>query len=249
MFICDDFVFVHLPKTGGTFVTEILQKLYPNGIVHPYKHGTCSDIPKEYSHLPIVSVMRNPLDRYVSQYYYGWWKRNLELYCGDVCKTRYPNFDDISFADFVLLADEFFKGYFESKPNGYANNKAEPLGWHTEQYIRFYFKNPKKVFAELTNESIESGEYLSERFKVTILPNENLNQALYELLLSFGHSEKALDFLPKAERILPEGGQVRQDRNWLSHYTQETLEFIHQRERLLFNLYPQYQEKQIKESA
>lgn len=244
MFICEDFVFVHMPKTGGTFVTDILHRLYPNGYEHQDKHGTCSDIPLEFSHLPIVSVIRNPFDRYVSQYFFAWWKRNLSLYCGDKCHAKYGDLTDISFKQFVHLADDYFKGYFQSKPNGYDNQLlSSPVGWHTEQHIRFYFKQPQQVFNQLTDESLQDLSFLSAQYDVTILHNEHLNQQLYQWLRTVGHSEQSLGFLLQAERILPEGGKPRQDRDWLQYYDQQTLSFVSQRERLLLQLYPQYQQE------
>ncbi len=99
MVITDKFVYIHKPKTGGTFVTDALLKVYDgkwNLFVHAKltllkavrfknhlgeliltanKHGGCLDIPAGYREKLIVSTIRNPFDYYVSQYEFGWWKR------------------------------------------------------------------------------------------------------------------------------------------------------------------------------
>lgn len=103
MLITDRFVYVHMPKTGGTFVTEALTKLHrprtrsvflrrairalgirtgarrpsrygPLENVQP-KHGTCHDVPALHRDKPILSNVRSPYDWYVSQYEFAWWKR------------------------------------------------------------------------------------------------------------------------------------------------------------------------------
>ena len=99
MIITDRFTFVHVPKTGGTFVSSVLFRLYHvrwtwvthlissmkrnlvykrdygTFIYNNNKHGTCAEIPPEHLHKPVLMVIRNPYDLYVSQYEFGWWKR------------------------------------------------------------------------------------------------------------------------------------------------------------------------------
>ncbi|EYD76096.1 hypothetical protein Rumeso_02285 [Rubellimicrobium mesophilum DSM 19309] len=104
MLLTDRLVYVHMPKTGGTFVTSVLERLHqpsPNrlqGLWHrarrhlgrPWaeapgkygrlrnvepKHGTCHDIPASHAGLPVLSCMRGPWEWYVSQYEFSWWKR------------------------------------------------------------------------------------------------------------------------------------------------------------------------------
>jgi len=69
MIITDKFVFVHLPRTGGTFVTEIIKKFFPSAheIGHHMPKGL---LPKKYAHLPTFGTVRNPWGFYVSLYHY-----------------------------------------------------------------------------------------------------------------------------------------------------------------------------------
>lgn len=104
MIFTDRFVYVHQPKTGGTFVRHVLARLYQADratarrhwsprfpwrwddevavserygvyVDHPIKHGTCRQIPSEHRGKPILGTIRNPFDWYVSKYEFGWWKR------------------------------------------------------------------------------------------------------------------------------------------------------------------------------
>ncbi|MCP4697253.1 MAG: GNAT family N-acetyltransferase [Gammaproteobacteria bacterium] len=73
MIISNRFVFVHLPRTGGTFIRQVLLKHAPHDWqvtnVTP-DHPTIKDIPPEYKGLPVFGFVRNPWDWYVSWYEY-----------------------------------------------------------------------------------------------------------------------------------------------------------------------------------
>ncbi len=71
MIVTDKFVFGHLPRSGGTFVTEVIKKFFPSAqeVGH---HLPRALLPKEYSHLPFLGTVRNPWEFYVSLYHYLW---------------------------------------------------------------------------------------------------------------------------------------------------------------------------------
>jgi hypothetical protein len=72
MILCSKFVFLHLPKTGGSFVRELLTHHAPAAwqvSLHD-NHPTIRDIPVTHQHLPIFGLVRNPFDWYVSWYHY-----------------------------------------------------------------------------------------------------------------------------------------------------------------------------------
>jgi len=65
MIVTDNFSFVHLHKCGGTFIIDIIKKHFSSAKTIGY-HLPASKIPKEYHHLPILGVIRNPFAYYVS---------------------------------------------------------------------------------------------------------------------------------------------------------------------------------------
>ena len=71
MIVTDKFVFVHLPRSGGTFVSKLIMKFFPSAheIGHHLPRGL---LPREYSHLPVLGTVRNPWEFYVSLYHYLW---------------------------------------------------------------------------------------------------------------------------------------------------------------------------------
>jgi hypothetical protein len=71
MIVTDKFVFVHLPRTGGTFVSDVIRKFFPSA--HEVGHHLPRELlPREYSHLPVLGTVRNPWEFYVSLYHYAW---------------------------------------------------------------------------------------------------------------------------------------------------------------------------------
>ena len=67
MIVTDKFVFVHLPRSGGTFVSEVIWKFFPSAHEIGY-HLPRELLPREYSHLPVLGTVRNPWEFYVSLY-------------------------------------------------------------------------------------------------------------------------------------------------------------------------------------
>jgi hypothetical protein len=71
MIVTDKFVFVHLPRSGGTFVTRVIRKFFPGA--HEIGHHLPREfLPREYSHVPVLGTIRNPWEFYVSLYHYVW---------------------------------------------------------------------------------------------------------------------------------------------------------------------------------
>jgi hypothetical protein len=71
MIVTDKFVFVHLPRSGGTFITELIRKFFPSAQEIGY-HLPRALVPDDYSHLPVLGAVRNPWDFYVSWYHHVW---------------------------------------------------------------------------------------------------------------------------------------------------------------------------------
>jgi hypothetical protein len=67
MIATDHFVFLHLHKSGGTFVNECLMRFLPDAR-HLGYHLPRSMIPPEAAQLPVLGFVRNPWSYYVSWY-------------------------------------------------------------------------------------------------------------------------------------------------------------------------------------
>jgi hypothetical protein len=65
MIVTDRFVFLHLHKSGGTFVLKFLQEFEPSARMIGY-HLPYSALPGEFRDLPVLGTVRNPWSYYVS---------------------------------------------------------------------------------------------------------------------------------------------------------------------------------------
>jgi hypothetical protein len=65
----DHMVLVHLHKTAGSFVTELLLRMVPGSRRVGY-HFPAEMIPAEHRHLPVLGTVRNPWDFYVSYFFF-----------------------------------------------------------------------------------------------------------------------------------------------------------------------------------
>lgn len=70
MILTRDFVFIHLPKTGGTFIRRVMERHAPKEWqTKIYEgHPTVEDIPESHRQLPVIGAIRNPWSFYVSWY-------------------------------------------------------------------------------------------------------------------------------------------------------------------------------------
>lgn len=67
MIVTDRFVFLHLHKSGGSFVNECLRRYVPGARQLGY-HLPRSRIPGDFAQLPVIGLVRNPWSYYVSWY-------------------------------------------------------------------------------------------------------------------------------------------------------------------------------------
>jgi hypothetical protein len=263
MILTDDFVFIHEPKTGGTFVTEMLSRIYEpvtdqgvfkralrrmyRGVKKPLldvlKHGTCRDIPDSHRDKPILATIRNPYDRYVSQYEFAWWKAHPEDYCDpEKIRERYPHFPNLTFEEFIDLNNNLFLLLKNDRFPA-----EDRLGLQTAQFVRYFFKSPEKVFPAIDQEYIVSEKYKADMFAVHFIHTDRLNRDLYDFLVSVGHAPETVQSIlsapkiaPPVPKILPPEGGRSENRPWQDYYTPELKRQVRRQERLLFAVFPEF---------
>ncbi len=258
MIFTEQFVFLHVPKTGGTFVRSMLTQAHQareaswrarlrRARGRPFqfeshsgprlKHGWRNAIPPEHRDKPILSTLRNPFDRYVSQYEFRWWTKPPPQGMCDHEQARriYPHFPDLSFAEFVHLANELFAELALTHPD-----EPEPIGWQTEQFINFHARTPQRYTRKVGDGFFLSPPFSQELAPVHLLRMERLNRDLYSYLREHGFSRREVRFVLDAGRILPKEGGRSSAQTWTRYYTPELLQFVRRRERLLLQAFPEY---------
>jgi hypothetical protein len=295
--LADRFVYIHEPKTGGTFVSYALSQLHGGLIdVRPSRfvveairlrlpaaafsferrarsasptsagskygplynwndHGTCNEIPKAFRAGPIFATVRNPFQKYVSGYLFGWWKRSeyLPLYNRTIpdFAQRYSNFPELSFREYMELMHATW-----TVPGNRGLYSGRGIGFQSERFIRFYFRVPwlrrgtthdiSSIVRRLDSEYIESGQYVADLFDIRFLRTERLNQELSRTLLELGYEPADVEFVESLKHIVPVGGteigftERATSHDWASFYTHDLTEVVRQKDRLLFLLFPDF---------
>ena len=248
MILTDKLVYIHLPKTGGTFVSSMLRQLHGRkgegtklsrliarisgyhggGYIdtnrNGTKHGTCSQIPFPFRTKPILSNCRNPYDSYVSGYEFGLWKRDKRIFN--------PN-KEYSFEEYVKLRNELL----EDEALKFDDLS---LGYLSKRFIRFFFKQSGNQLGTINNSYLENKKYLEDMFPVNFIKKENLNQELYDYLLNVGYQTKEIEFILTYPKILPRESTRGEDKRWENYYTTELKTWVRMKERLLFAIFPEY---------
>ena len=258
MIITDRFVYVHEPKTGGTFVTSVLLRVHgiewtrltqlltvlrsenrwrgPFGdfVYQNNKHGTCNQVPPRYrDHL---ATIRHPLDLYASEYEFGWWKRRgmLRYYRAiPDFATRFPTFPDLRFEEYVALANLAFRSPRE-------RTRPDAPGAMTERFVRYYCRDPLAVMQRLNEPQGSAEDVRRDLHDITFLRTNGLNRQLHAFLGRMGYPDDVLAFIPTLGRVLPQGKGRPMDRPWQSYYSPELLQSVRESESVLFDLFPDF---------
>lgn len=67
MIVTDRFVYIHVSRTGGTFLNRLIMSEIPGARMLQY-HGRLEDLPADCAGLPVIGFARNPWDWYVSMF-------------------------------------------------------------------------------------------------------------------------------------------------------------------------------------
>ena len=261
MMVTDAFVFVHQPKTGGHFVREALIEAVEHeshdilrqvatrfGLastrfateLEPY-HGTCHDIPSEHRKKPVLSVVRNPFDYYVSLYHYGWWITHAQDDYSDMAavRDRFPHFPDLTFDEFLILTNGFsveFERLNRGRPARHTN-----VGLCSARFISFYFKQPQEAYASLDlNGSPE--EWLRDMYDVRFLKTHTLSEDLYDFLFTLGYRGRNIAFVKNKAPVIPldTRSTPRPSRDYMSYYSRPARELVLAKDLLLFKMFPEF---------
>lgn len=242
MNIRDKFVFIHMPKTGGTFVSHhvkdyvvrprrgFLERVWPRrnykvNIAHS-KHARRVELLPSSLSMPLVGCIRNPFDWYVSNYTFEWWKDYPEEYPGVLEHKDYPN---LSFSDYLDLSfNEWFRRLSYVSPL-----IQSTTGRYTQLVIWWFCKNPEKLLG--WEGDIEQWELQvrNELNEVRFLKTDSLNEDLSRLLEEYKFPDGTIEKVRQSERIYPSQHKGRM-KQWLDYYSDANLSLVFSRDKFIF---------------
>lgn len=240
MICTDDFVFIHYPKTGGYFVASVLETLLARSgrrFEKGHRHDTCGSIPKAHRRKPILSCVRNPYDLRVSQYRYRWWKSREARPDTKAIRKHYWPYQFMSFEQFVDAWDLHLRMMLEAAQE---NPYVKTMGQFSIGFISFFARHPAMVYSKLSDTYLASEELPRDLFEVHFLRTERLNDGLCDFLLSVGYGEEEVAFIRNKEKIQPPGASRKDHEKWEQFYTPGLKDLVRHRERMLFQLFPEY---------
>lgn len=260
MIITDQFVFLHLPKTGGTFVNEAILTAHGIDVVKARrwnssyrwrarltgslidsprygplahsgtKHDFRKDVPEKHRGKTVLATIRNPFDRLVSAYEFRWWTRE------DKVASFRARFD--LDGEFPTFPDLDIHDYLRLQQRSLAYSTLGPA---TCMLVETLAADPPAVLQALDDPSSQETPLRDCLSNVRFLHTESLNADLYGFLRQTGYREEDVEFLREKDRVVPEGpGAARKSRDWRSYYNPQLFERVRRLERHLLKLFPEY---------
>lgn len=257
MIFTDRFVYLHEPKTGGSFVTEALLRLHglewsrrlrleamlrgqvtrdgPYGrfTYHNLKHGAYGQVPPAHREKPVLATVRGPYEMYVSQYEFGWWRRREMRRCFTVLpgfRERFPRFPDLSFPEFVEMWDAAL---------GDPEEDGQGRGAWTRQFIRFYFREPELARTWPDAVLLDPQARRAAMPDLHFVRTDRVREGLHAFLLERGYRPGDVRFILEMGKVLPGRGRS-DDQRWERYYTPALKDHVRRRERLLLELFPDF---------
>ncbi|TYP91726.1 hypothetical protein LX73_2552 [Fodinibius salinus] len=191
------------------------------------QHQGCDEIPIQHQEKPILSTIRNPFDRYVSQYKFGWWKKNPVL-PPEKRHELFPNFPDLDFGQYLDLVLNYRLENTRQK-----NNISADMGIYSLQFIQLFCKNYMDVLSSINDiHQLDNNHF----YTATFLHQEQLRDELYDYLQKQGWPESNISFIRNAQKV----NTSRDDFSYRRYYSQEQVDLIKEKEALIFRLFPDY---------
>lgn len=189
MIVTDRLVFLHLHKSGGTFVNSLLMRCVPSAR-HVGYHLPYRELPPEYRALPVVGTVRSPWGYYVSWYHFQLGLRQpnvLFQLCSDEGRLGFEG----TIANLLELASDErrLKLLEERLPSDYArqglNLLKKDVAELRERQVGFYSFLFARLYEGTTAPTIVRMERLRDELRETLsaagyLPDSCAEQFLAE---------------------------------------------------------------------
>ncbi|WP_179022232.1 hypothetical protein [Winogradskyella forsetii] len=265
MIITKDFVFIHMPKTGGTFVHGIFKK-----IIAKYKKNNplqwyinrlgfkMNFLIPTYQKLDNITYYPYPNKAVVGQHagvsFIPIKYRNLPII--SVKRDPVKKFESAYYYRWwerfptltIMELEELFphypnitiENYFELAYNVemkkfFNNDFREDIGVLSWQFIRMYSTDPFYVYNNITQQNYS--EFIKTYFvNVQFFEMNTLGNDLEAYIRTTRFSEYS-DFFKTNERIYPPGSNIRERPEKISNYLTEK---VMNREWILYNYFPEY---------
>lgn len=195
------------------------------------QHGTYAQIPEAYRNKPVLSIIRNPFDRYVSIFCYKWHTHSPPEEKQRLLKF-YPDFPELGFAEFLDMVDRFSKKNILAAYNIF---QKTDIGADTINFIAFYSSNPERDLNDLLSGKADPFLRLP---KIHFLRQEYLRDDLTNFLAGLHPSMDIRKIIYFEEDANVSRTSVERDLS--QFWTPELLKTYMEKERFFLNAFPEY---------
>lgn len=217
MIISPDFICIHLQKCGGSFLREFLTKNIPNARYNGIVHDRACDIPKEHENKPILGLIRNPWDWYVS-WYAATQSNPKGLFWGLHTKGKKTTFHEFISKLFSI------RQTIHNIDFGLIHQLG--IGLYTYYYIKSYCRNPNVVFRNLITKPLDG----SMVFEIEICRTENLRSDLMNFLATthIGITESQANILLTMPKV-----NISLRNRYQDYYNEQLMQLIRKKDKYI----------------
>ena len=259
MLICDDFNILNFPKTGSTFVRDVIKEIYEarykkNSLLKIAQRLKIIEPPFTELLLPnFQSPNRNTRhgkgqhgaycqipERYIDKKIVAVIRNPYEIFLSTYkmgwWQKFYPLKKEELFKRFPEFPNLSINEYIELLKSSTENKTELHLGSHTVQFIRIFFKNPENVLMNISENYITSEDLYKNDMpeNITFLRQENLNEELANYLSSYNFTPYEIEFV-RSHKKVNESENKSIDNNTI--WTREALLYVAEYERFLFKIF------------
>ncbi len=241
MLVTNKFVFIHMHKTGGQSINTVITQCMPDHKFIGY-HFPRQLLPAQYSHLPIIGVIRNPWDWYVSWFAFN--NRNeinnplfYVLSDGGVADFKKTITNLVNLGSDTKASQQYRRALIGVLPNTLKGNEGVGL---TKDDIRHFSSNETGYYSWLFTRM----HGLVEADKKMICRFENLQQEFSDIMnkLSIKEADAMEVGLEKSPRL-----NSSKHNHYSQYYDDDLRDLIALKEKSLIENY-HYQFEDQKES-
>jgi len=146
MVISDNFVFIHLQKCAGSFVDNLLERMFADAKFNGTRHDSARQIAKRHRNKPVFGTIRNPWDWWVSWY----------AATNGGRKLRGPNAERVRSSSFEEFWDTIFSTTDSFGELKMARINELGIGPYTYRFVQRYFKDPEAVLSNWDVDEIKA---------------------------------------------------------------------------------------------
>ena len=154
----------------------------------PTLHGAVSQIPQRYCHLPIISAIRPPCEKYASIYHYKDWQQQDQLPASQAeIEREFPDFPNLSFDRFLSYVEKHY-----GRARLVVDGNAYSIGPLTFDFLTLFtwsdFSNRRLTFTSWT-------ALQTQLARTNFLQSKSINHDLHTFLLRRGFAERDINFI------------------------------------------------------